>query len=77
MDAQTVISILTWLLIAVGGGFVATITWFAIRVVTQLDRLERLLSEQAGDLDRRVSLLEQWSEMVGKWPRGGGTGITP
>ena len=68
MDAQNLISVLTWALIVVGGGLVSTLVWFALRIVEQLDRLESLLREETNNLDRRVTKLEDWRSMVGMRP---------
>ena len=51
MDTQSLISTLTWLLIAAGGGLLSSIVWFARRIVAQLDRVEDLLLKEASALD--------------------------
>lgn len=75
MDPQTLISILTWALVVVGGGLVSTLVWFALRIVQQLDRLESLLQEETHSLDSRVTRLEDWRQTVGMRPAAVQRGI--
>lgn len=70
MDTQTLISALTWALVAVGGGLVAMLVWFALRIVDQLDRLELMLRDETKNLDRRVTKLEDWKLTVSPRPAG-------
>ena len=69
MDTQTLVAVLTWTLVTVAGGLVASLVWFATRIIAQLDRLEHLHTESTHALDLRVAKLEDWRMEVGK-PRG-------
>ncbi len=54
------LGLMTWALLAVTGAFVGLTTWFALRIVSQLDRMQQALFE----LERRIALLEMWREMM-------------
>ena len=64
MDSQSLINTLTWALVTCGSGFLGSIVWFGLRIVAQLDRLEKLLVEEAHQLDRRILSLEDWRQTV-------------
>ena len=61
MDNQTVINLLTYVALSVGGLLLAPLVWFLNRTVNQLDTLAKESQEQ----DRRLVSLEGWREMVG------------
>ena len=69
MDPQTLIAVLTWALVTVAGGLVASLVWFTTRIIAQLDRLEHLHTESTHAMDLRIVRLEEWRTEVGK-PHG-------
>lgn len=71
MDAQTLINVLTWGLVTVGGALILSVVWFARRIVEQLDRLENLFTSRLHDLDLRVTRLEA---KTGTGPRNANSG---
>lgn len=72
MDAATLVSVLTWALVTVAGGLIGSLVWFAMRIVAQLDRLEKLLTDETHALDMRVTRLEDWRTTVMHKPGVGG-----
>ncbi len=54
------LGLMTWALLAVTGAFVGLTTWFALRIVSQLDRMQQALFE----MERRIAILEMWREMA-------------
>ncbi len=75
MDAPTLINVLTWCLVAVGTGLVWCLVWFALRIVSQLDKLEELFSRETTGIDKRLTRLEDWKETVGAQLRNGPKGM--
>ena len=75
MSAETLISVLTWCLVAVGTGLIWCLVWFALRIVSQLDRVEQLIATETADLDKRVTRLEDWKEVVLLQQRNGPKGM--
>lgn len=55
-------ALLAWVAIAVGGVFVALVSWVAVRIVGRLDRLTELLQSDIRELlhqhDLRIARLE-------------------
>ncbi len=49
---------LTWGVISLGGAFVALLTWFAMRVVNQLDKITDLFTTEIHAHDIRITRLE-------------------
>lgn len=64
MDTQTLINVLAWGLVTVGAGLVAALTWFAIRIVSQLDTLAVALRESLHAHDLRIQRLEDWKAVI-------------
>ena len=76
MDTNTLINVMAWGLVIVGGGLVGSLTWFAMRIVDQLDRLAAMFREVTHEHDLRIQRLEDWREMAlqGRNQRPGETG---
>jgi hypothetical protein len=57
-----------------GMGLIGALIWFAKRIVAQLDRLEKLFTEETHEIDLRLTRLEDWRETVSQQrslgPRG-------
>lgn len=62
MTEAWIIQVLLGAVGVVGAALVTCLVWFAIRVVNQLDRLEKLVIDEAHSLDLRVSKLEAWRD---------------
>lgn len=58
------INVLAWGLVIIGGALVGALTWFAIRIVDQLDKLAGLLRESMHEHDLRIQRLEDWRAMA-------------
>ncbi len=58
------INVLAWAAITAGGGLVASLIWFARRMLSQLDRLEKVLTDELHGHDLRLTRLESWRETV-------------
>lgn len=58
------INVLAWGLVIIGGALVGALTWFAIRIVDQLDKLGGLLRESLHEHDLRIQRLEDWRQMT-------------
>lgn len=54
MDQQTLIALLTWALMTVGGALIGSIVWFALRSVRQMENLQIALH----DLEVRLTRIE-------------------
>ena len=54
MDQPTLISVLAWMLVAVGGLLLSALIWFARRSVSQMDRVQQILTRTL----LRLSILE-------------------
>ena len=54
MDKEMLITVLTWLVIALGTGLVTSLIWFARRTVSQVDTCLQVLQR----VMRRLSILE-------------------
>ncbi len=67
MTSEVLINTLAWSFLAVGSGLIACLVWFAMRVVNQLDRLEKLVIGEIHKIDIRLIKLEAWRDgMTGK-----------
>ena len=55
MDTQGLINVLAWGLVGVGGLLLSSLIWFARRSVSQLDKMQNMISR----LLLRVALLER------------------
>ncbi len=64
MTPEMLLGLMTWALLMVTGAFVGLITWFALRVVAQLDRLQAAVLEESRISDIRLTKLEDWRTMV-------------
>lgn len=62
MDSQMLIAVLAWACVVVGGALTSCLVWFAIRVLGQLDRLEKMVRDDMHQLDKRITKLEAWRE---------------
>lgn len=67
MDTQTLVSVMAWGLVVIGGGLISALIWFAMRVVSQLDNLETLFRGTVHKHDLRLSRLEDWRQMTTNW----------
>lgn len=64
MDVQMLINVMAWGLVIIGGALVGALTWFAIRIVDQLDKLGAMFREAMHEHDLRIQRLEDWREMA-------------
>lgn len=64
MTSEVLVNTLVWAFLAVGSGLIGCLVWFAIRVVNQLDRLEKLVLGEIHRLDLRVTRIEAWRDGV-------------
>ena len=62
MSDQQLISAIVWVVLALGSGLLGCLVWFALRVVAQLDRLEKLVVGEIHKLDLRLTKLEAWRD---------------
>lgn len=71
MDQQTLISVLAWACVTMGGAFCILVAYFARRIVYQLDTLtdqgnalKALVVDEIHRLELRVSKLEDWRDVL-------------
>jgi hypothetical protein len=73
LDAPQLITVLIWTTVVLGGSLVSCLVWFAIRIVAQLDRIEKdvpgqisalkeLVVGEIHKMDLRVASLEAWRD---------------
>lgn len=62
MDTAMLIAVLSWGFVVVGTALTSCLVWFAIRVVGQLDRLEKMVRDEMHALDKRLTKLEAWRD---------------
>lgn len=62
VDSQMLVQVLVWLLVATSTGLLACLVWFALRVLSQLDGLTKLVTDGYSSIDKRLALLESWRD---------------
>ena len=66
MAEPQVISVLAWAFIVVGGAFCVMLSWFAVRIVTQLDHLTDMVVSELHKHEVRLTRLEERQELRGR-----------
>lgn len=56
---DTMVTVLAWGFTVVGGSFCALLTWFAVRMVNQLDRITDMFQTEIHKHDVRITRLEE------------------
>ena len=64
MSTETLAAVSPWLFVAL----IACLVWFAQRMVSQLDKLTMLMSEEFHKHDLRLAKLEAWRDGL-RYPR--------
>lgn len=59
---EMIVYFLAWCSAVLGTGLVGCLVWFALRIVNQLDALEKLVRDEFHELDIRVAKLEAWKD---------------
>lgn len=59
MSQEIIVSVLAWGFVVVGGAFCVLLSWFAIRIVNQLDRMTELFQNEIHRHDIRITRLEE------------------
>lgn len=73
LELPQVLTVLVWTAVVLGGALVSCLVWFAIRIVAQLDRIERdvpgqisalkeLVVGEIHKIELRVAGLEAWRD---------------
>lgn len=55
MSEQMIITVLAWAALGLGGVVLALLTWFALRIVAQLDHMADLLGRQHHDFKQEMA----------------------
>lgn len=61
-----IVNVLAWGFVAVGSSFCVLLAWFAVRIVSQLDRLNDLVTRELHEHDIRLVTLEVKAGIVNR-----------